>query len=58
MSSFNFVFFSLQNEALNIKILPPKIQESELTTFSNWPKLSKWDYLNYDQKVTKVSGDN
>ena len=31
MSSFNFGFFSLPNEALNIKILPPEIQELEFT---------------------------
>ena len=31
MSSFNFGFFSLPNEALNVKILPPEVQESEFT---------------------------
>ena len=24
---------------------------------SNQPQVSRWDYLNYDQKVTKVSGN-
>ena len=57
MSSFNFLFFSLSNEALNIKILPTETQESEFITPSNRPQLSKRDYLNYDQKVTKVSGE-
>ena len=37
--------------------MPPEFQESEFTTPSNW-QLSRWDYLNYDQKVTKVSDNN
>ena len=31
---------------------------SEFTTLSSRPQLNRRDYLNYDQKVTKVSGDN
>ena len=58
ISSFNFVFFSLLNEAFNIKIFHPEIEESAFTTPSNRPHLSRRDYLNYDQKVSKVSGDN
>ena len=43
---------------MNIKILPPDIQESEFTTRSNRWQLNRREYLNYDQKVTKVSGYN
>ena len=57
MSSFNFSFFSSKNEALNIKILPLEIQEPEFTNSSNRPQLTRREYLNYDQKVTKISGD-
>ena len=39
-------------------MLLPEIQESEFTTPSNRPQLSRRDHLNYDQKVTKVSGEN
>ena len=41
-----------------MKILPPEIQESEFTTSFNRPQLSRRDCLNYDQKVTRVSGEN
>ena len=39
-------------------MLLPEIQESKFITPSNRPETSRRDYLNYDQKVTKVSGDN
>ena len=41
-----------------MKILPPANQELQFTTPSNRPQLSRRGYLNYDQKVTKVSCDN
>ena len=43
---------------MNIKILPPEIQEWEFNNPSNRPQLSRRDYLNCDRKVAKVSGDN
>ena len=36
----------------------PKIQESEFTTPSNRPQLSRRGYSNYDKKLTKVSSNN
>ena len=39
-------------------MLLPEIQESKFNIPSNRPEMSRRDYLNYDQKVTKVSGDN
>ena len=53
MESFNFALVSLQNEALNIKIMPPEIQESEFTTLSNQPQLSRWNYLIMIKRLQK-----
>ena len=53
-----FLFFSLQNEALSVKILHPEIQESEFSAPSKRPQMSRRDYSSYDQKVAKVSGLN
>ena len=38
--------------------MPPEIQESEFSIPSNRPRLNRWDYLNCDQKVAKVSAEN
>ena len=43
---------------LEYKKFAPRSPKLEFTTPSNRPQLSRRDYLSYDQKVTKVSGDN